>query len=104
MADFGLSRKIVEASNNASKIVGVMAYIDPKKLNNKDYKLDKKSDVYSVGVIMWQISSGYRPFFSKDDFTCDDVSFLLSVISGRRGEIINGTPIEYSNLYTSKLY
>ncbi|PKY39856.1 kinase-like protein [Rhizophagus irregularis] len=100
VADFGLSRKIVEASNNASKIVGVMAYIDPKKLNNKDYKLDKKSDVYSVGVIMWQISSGYRPFFSKDDFTCDDVSFLLSVISGRRGEIINGTPIEYSNLYT----
>jgi serine/threonine protein kinase len=102
LADFGLSRKIVEASNNASRILGVMPYIDPKKLCNKNYKLDKKSDVYSVGIIMWQISSGYRPF-SKDNDACD-ASLCLSIMNGKRGEIIHGTPVEYSNLYTSKLY
>ncbi|GBB87501.1 hypothetical protein RclHR1_00140005 [Rhizophagus clarus] len=98
LIDFGLSRKIVEASNNASQILGVMPYIDPKKLRSRDYKLDKKSDVYSVGIIMWQISSGYRPF-SKDDVICD-ATLCLSILSGERGEIIIGTPVEYSNLYT----
>jgi serine/threonine protein kinase len=32
LADFGLSRKIAEASNNASKAFGVIPYVDPKVL------------------------------------------------------------------------
>jgi len=56
LADFGLSKKIDEnSSNNTSKIFGVIPYIDPKSFNNKKYKLDKKSDVYSIGILMWQI-------------------------------------------------
>ncbi|CAI2174369.1 16552_t:CDS:2 [Funneliformis geosporum] len=58
--------------------------IDPKSLNDQNYKLNKKSDVYSIGVLMWQISSGYRPIFNKDD-----------IIQGKREEIIHDTPIEY---------
>jgi hypothetical protein len=49
---------------------------------------------------MWQISSGYQPFFS--DSTNYDARLMLSIVSGKREEIINGTPIEFSNLYTSK--
>ncbi|GBC00004.1 hypothetical protein RclHR1_03700011 [Rhizophagus clarus] len=30
---------------------------------SENYVLNKKSDVYSIGVIMWQISSGYRTFY-----------------------------------------
>lgn len=58
LADFGLSRKIAEASSNTSKVLGVIPYVDPKRFNNNKYQLNKKSDIYSVGVIMWQISSG----------------------------------------------
>jgi hypothetical protein len=64
--------------------------------DQKNYKLNKKSDVYSVGVLMWQISSGYQPFAS-DDY---DAILVLSIINGRREEIIDGTPDEYSKLYT----
>ena len=58
LADFGLSRKIAEASY---KIFGVIPYVDPKCFNNgnnqsKNHKLNKKSDIYSIGVLMWQIS------------------------------------------------
>ena len=42
LADFGLSKKIEEASSNTSKVLGVIPYIDPKKLNNQNYKLNKK--------------------------------------------------------------
>jgi hypothetical protein len=101
LADFGLSKKIAEASSNPSKILGVIPFIDPKKLNDQDYKLNKKSDVYSVGVLMWQISSGYQPF---SDYNYD-IILLSSIVNGKREKIIsNNTPIEYSNLYTGNKY
>ncbi|RGB25992.1 kinase-like domain-containing protein [Rhizophagus diaphanus] len=82
LADFGLSKKIAEASSNTSKILGVMPYIDPKKLENQNYELDKKSDVYSIGISLWQISR-----------------LVLAILNGKREEIINGTLVKYSNLY-----
>ena len=101
MADFGLSRKIAEASNNAEKF-GVLPYMDPKWLNdnNQNYRLNKKSDIYSVGVLMWQISSGYQPFDTEGaDF---DAWLILPILNGKREKIIEGTPINYSNLYQGK--
>ena len=101
MADFGLSKKIDEKSSNASKIFGVIPYIDPKRLSqNQNYKLNKKSDVYSIGVLLWQISSGYQPFKS----IIYDMILILDIINGKREKVIDGTPIDYSNLYKGKPY
>ncbi|RGB30622.1 kinase-like domain-containing protein [Rhizophagus diaphanus] len=99
VADFGLSRKI-SSSSNPSKLFGAIPYMDPKALNKDlNYKLNKKSDIYSVGVLMWQISSGYLPFSTK--FANYDERFIfISIINGEREEIIVGTPFSYSNLYT----
>ena len=52
LADFGLSIKIAKAPSDTSKIFGVIPFIDPKSLNDQSYKLNKKSDVYSIGVLM----------------------------------------------------
>ena len=100
MADFGLSKKIAEASSSESEMFGILPYMDPKSLNNqnKNYKLNKKSDVYSVGVIMWQISSGYPPFKSVESH----INLILAIQQGEREKIVDYTPIEYSNLYASK--
>ncbi|RGB35810.1 hypothetical protein C1646_758914, partial [Rhizophagus diaphanus] len=96
LTDFGLSKKVTETSSVTSKIQGVMPYVDPKKLNDENYKLNKKSDVYSIGVLLWQISSGHEPFEGIER----DVSLSLSLIEGTREKIIDGTPINYSKLYT----
>ena len=97
LADFGLSKKIAEASSNTPKILGVIPYVDPKKFDqSQNYKLNKKSDVYSIGVLMWQISSGRQPFES-DNY---DLFLTIEIIDGKREEIIDGTPSEYSRLYT----
>ena len=103
LADFGLSKKIAEASSNTSKIFGVIPYVDPKSLSNSEnqgqnYRLNKKSDVYSIGVLIWQISSGQKPFKGKDY----DVILAIAIYHGLREEIIEGTPDEYSNLYIGK--
>ncbi|RIA88670.1 hypothetical protein C1645_232469 [Glomus cerebriforme] len=102
LADFGLSTKITEVSST-SKVKGITPYVDPKYLNNlnnlnnqnEDYKLNKKSDIYSIGVIMWQISSGRQPFENIGD--CPILT--LSIIGGRRETTIYDTPPRYSKLY-----
>ncbi|CAI2182714.1 7009_t:CDS:2 [Funneliformis geosporum] len=97
LADFGLSKKIAEESNNISNIFGVFPYIDPKGLENPKYKLNKLSDIYSIGVLMWQISSGYLPFSKIENY---NVSLLsIGIINGKRENFIVGTPPKYINLY-----
>jgi serine/threonine protein kinase len=76
----------------------IYPYTDPKvfKLNELP-RLDKKSDVYSVGVLLWEISSGKSPF--GDNYT---IELCMQILSGRREQIIPNTPIYYSKLYTGK--
>ncbi|RIA92876.1 kinase-like domain-containing protein [Glomus cerebriforme] len=96
LADFGLSRKITDKSLTDAR-PGVVPYVDPKYLDNKNqpYILDEKFDVYSVGVLLWQISSGHRPFFTEKY----DIDLILDIKQGKRENFVWGTPIKYSNLY-----
>ncbi|CAI2176315.1 10113_t:CDS:2 [Funneliformis geosporum] len=98
LADFGLSKKIAEVSKSVSNIMGVLSYLDPKGLENPNYKLNKSSDVYSVGVLMWQISSGKQPFHDER-FDFNSTLLSIAILTGKRETIIDGTPPEYSNLY-----
>ncbi|CAB4379568.1 unnamed protein product [Rhizophagus irregularis] len=96
LADFGLSKRIDEASRTRSKLLGMTPYIDPKVLLNNNLKLNKKSDVYSIGVLLWEISSGYPPFHYEPN----KVTLIYEISQNRREEIIPNTPYDYSNLYT----
>ncbi|GBC22190.2 kinase-like domain-containing protein [Rhizophagus irregularis DAOM 181602=DAOM 197198] len=97
LADFGLSKRIDEASNSQSRLRGMTPYIDPKALmNGNDSKLNEKSDVYSIGVLLWEISSGKPPFHEEKN----NIGLSYDISRGRREEIIPDTPNDYSNLYT----
>ncbi|GBC43732.2 kinase-like domain-containing protein [Rhizophagus irregularis DAOM 181602=DAOM 197198] len=96
LADFGLSKEASKETSNSSQIFGVIPYIDPKRFIIEKYKLTKKSDVYSIGVLFWQISSGHQPFYDVDY----NIMLSLEITNGKREEIIKDTPVEYSNLYT----
>ena len=68
-----------------SGMFGVIPYMDPKSFNNNEnYKLNKKSDVYSVGVLMWQISSGCEPF---KGFVYDLCLMLFYILNDKREEM-----------------
>ena len=111
MADFGISKRISEASNYSKDIFGLLPYVDPKCLNSmcninvgsQPYEINAKSDIYSIGVLFWQLSSGNRPFCSENDNDAQyDAGLAIAIENGKREEIIKGTPVEYSNLYTGK--
>lgn len=102
LADFGLSRKTSEASIYLKDVYGVLPYVDPKCLDDQSYAITTKSDIYSIGVLLWQLSSGRRPFYDED--TQYDVCLAINIKNGKRENIIEGTPPEYSNLYKGKLF
>jgi hypothetical protein len=83
--------------------------MDPRYLKNVDdksksqfYMLNFKSDIYSIGVLFWQLSSGCRPFYHNDDDVPYDVCLAMDIMKGRRETPIKGTPVEYVSLYTGK--
>jgi hypothetical protein len=97
LADFGLSKRIEDASNkDQSKLFGMIPYIDPKRFGKNS--LDEKSDVYSVGVLLWEISSGVPPFNGEEY----DSALIYGILQGQREKTVPGTPSDYADLYTGK--
>ena len=74
-------------------VVGVLPYIAPEVLRSDPYT--KQSEVYSLSMIMWELTSGKPPF---SDYR-HDLGLALSVIDGLRPEIIEGTSNFYANDY-----
>jgi serine/threonine-protein kinase len=65
--DFGLSRRTSEMSSvtNAGEIVGTIAYLSPERFLGKI--ADARSDLYSVGVVMYEVFTGTVPFKNESD-------------------------------------
>ncbi|PKY22333.1 kinase-like protein [Rhizophagus irregularis] len=83
------------SSNN--KFFGMIPFIDPQKLNHgKNYILDKRSDIYGLGMILWEISSCQTPFYGED-LAC----LTLKICQGLKEKSVKGTPMEYKHIYTS---
>ena len=64
------------------------------------YSLNEKSDIYSIGVLFWEISSGKPPFYSEGKQY--DVGLALDISQGLRETIVPDTPEDYVKIYTSK--
>ncbi|CAB5347295.1 unnamed protein product [Rhizophagus irregularis] len=106
------SRNIVIHSNEAKIILYIMKstetdylsvsdemipYVDPKLLENQSYEYDKKSDIYSLGVLMWELTSGYPPFIYNEA----ENHLVIDLINGHREKSIPKTPNAYLDLYES---
>src|SRR6266536_630354 len=95
LADFGLSKRIGASSNFQSKLFGMVPYVDPKSFNRRTqiYSLNKRSDVYSVGVLLWEISSGRPPFYAEG--VKYDIGLAYEISKGARETPVPDTPVIY---------
>src|SRR5260370_16672941 len=65
LMDFGIARmaEAPEAMTQAGLIVGTPHYMSPEQVQGK--QLDPRSDVYSMGVMVYEMLVGRRPFESS---------------------------------------
>ena len=65
LMDFGVARmaEVPEAMTQAGMIVGTPHYMSPEQVQGKT--LDARSDVYAMGVLLYELVAGHRPFESS---------------------------------------
>ncbi len=90
VGDLGLSRPNDTSSNN--EIYGVIPYIAPEIFKGSEFS--KESDIYSLGMIMWELTTGCKPFANVEH----DHRLIYNIIDGLRPEITEDTPKFYANL------
>jgi serine/threonine protein kinase len=64
--DFGLAKFVEEVQANHTRAIGTPYYMSPEQIVGKD--LDGRSDIYSLGVSMYECATGKVPF-SKGDLS-----------------------------------
>lgn len=99
IADFGCAR--LEGSDYQTKTFGVIPYIDPNILNiqgieRDSYILTKKNDIYSLGVLFWQLTSRKSPFGFETE---NSPTLVLEILGGKREEPVPGTNSKFVELY-----
>ena len=73
----------------------MISYIIPEIF--KGFAFSKESDVYSMGMIMWELTTGCKPFADVEH----DYHLVYRILNGERPEITEDTPECYANLMKS---
>ncbi|GET66104.1 kinase-like domain-containing protein [Rhizophagus irregularis DAOM 181602=DAOM 197198] len=66
ISDLGISKSAMGSTNDNESVYGIIPYMAPEILQRKKYTIC--SDIYSFGMIMWELMTGKLPF---EDQTID---------------------------------
>ena len=67
LGDFGLSRELGEHSEFAKTYVGTPYYMSPEQVSERP-KYNEKSDIWSVGCIIYELAALKRPFVGQNHY------------------------------------
>jgi serine/threonine-protein kinase len=67
IADFGVAKLNLANFTLSGRVLGTPAYMSPEQLNGDE--VDGRSDLFSLGVVLYTILTGYRPFQGNSALT-----------------------------------
>ena len=92
IGDLGLCQQVIGKKDNPNQIFGVIPYLAPEVLSKKPYT--KESDIYSLGMIMWEFTTGKKPFHDRSH----NHLLIMNILNGLRPQITDDTPEFYAEL------
>ena len=100
ITDFGLS-KIKNETASKSKITqsnggptGSIRWKEPERCQKRGLAVSAESDVYALGMVLWEIASGKLPFSTF--YT--DADILIEIFRGEHEIMPDNTPPQYANI------
>lgn len=91
IGDFGLAMSIASKSSSQNKgsIAGTYQWMAPEQINPvRGRKLTPAADIFSFGVVVWELATGLVPWQEELEADCDhDPRSVLSEIA-RDGEVL----------------
>ena len=64
LGDFGISRVLENTQEHAQTVVGTPYYMSPEVCQSSKYTY--KADVWSLGVVLYELCAGKRPFIAEN--------------------------------------
>ncbi len=64
LMDFGLAKREADESvmTQDGQVLGTPAYMSPEQARGESHRVDVRTDIYSTGVVLYELLTGERPF------------------------------------------
>lgn len=95
VADFGLAQRETHG-NHATRFAGTPSYMSPEQVRGEGHRIDGRSDLFSLGVTMYELLTGERPFSRG---TAEEIFHRVLTVEPFPPDQLNGrVPMELSRI------